>query len=85
MHLIYNSESYSVVEFVSDSEREALHFGGFEILDKSGRRELFIGGSMAEQFRHHVQELIAGEPDIEQIDTFLAGYDDLMQQPVSMH
>ena len=85
MNLIYNSESYSVVEFGMDVEREALHFGGFEIMDKPGQREIFIGGSLAEEFRKHVQILIAGEPSIEEIDTFLAGYDELMHQRVIMH
>ena len=85
MHLIYNSEAYSVVEFGVDNERAVLQFGGFDIMDKSGQRELFIGGSHAEQFRHHVQELIAGEPSIEEIDLFLAEYDEFMQQRMTMH
>ena len=85
MNLIYNSEQYSVVEFGIDTEREALHFGGYEIMDKPGKREIFIGGSWAEAFRQHVQQLIAGEPSIEDIDTFLASYDELMHQPVIMH
>ena len=85
MNLIYNSESYSVVEFGIDGEREALQFGGFEIMDKPGQREIFIGGSLAEEFRKHVQTLIAGEPSIEEIDTFLASYDELMHQRVIMH
>ncbi|MBK4736487.1 BTH_I0359 family protein [Noviherbaspirillum pedocola] len=85
MNLIYNSDQYSVVEFGADSGREALRFGGYEILDKSFKREIFIGGDMAESFRKSVQELIATEPSIEEIDEFLAGYDDLMRQPVHLH
>ena len=85
MNLIYNSEQYSVVEFGVDSDLEALHSGGYEIMDKPGKREIFIGGSLAEAFRQQVHKLIASEPDIEAIDTFLAGYDDLMHQPVVMH
>lgn len=85
MNLIYDSEQYSVVEFNSDSELEALHFGGYEITDKSGRREIFIGGSWAETFRQHVEQLAAGGPTIEDIDAFLAGYDEVMQQPVVIH
>jgi len=85
MNLIYNSDQYSVVEFGADLGREALRFGGYEILDKSFKREIFIGGDMAESFRKSVQELIATEPSIEEIDEFLAGYDDLMRQPVHLH
>jgi hypothetical protein len=54
-------------------------------VDKSGRREIFIGGDLAETFRKNVQELIATEPSIEEIDDFLAGYDVLMRQPVHLH
>lgn len=85
MNLIYNSEQYSVVEFGIDSELEALHFGGYEIMDKSGKREIFIGGSWAETFRQQVQLLTAGTPSMEDFDTFLAGYDEVMHQPVVMH
>ena len=85
MELIYNSEQYSVVEFGVDGAQEALRFGGYEIMDKSGKREIYIGGNWAETFRQHVVELFAEEPDIEQVDAFLAGYDALMHQPVVMH
>lgn len=85
MNLIYNSEQYSVVEFGVDTAQEALRSGGYEIMDKPSKREIFIGGSLAEAFRLQVQRLIASEPDAEQIDAFLAGYDELMHQPVVMH
>lgn len=85
MNLIYNSEQYSVVEFGVDSEREALRFGGFEIVDKPSRREIFIAGSLAQTFREGVQELIANEPSVEDVDTFLGKYDALMSQPVALH
>lgn len=85
MNLIYNSEQYSVVEFGADDGREALRFGGYEIMDKPGKREIFIGGELAQSFRHEVQELIASEPSIEEIDDFLGMYDVLMSQPVLLH
>jgi hypothetical protein len=85
MNLIYNSDNYSVVEFGVDDAQEALRFGAYEIMDKPGRREIFIGGNWAVSFREHVQQLIASEPDVEAIDTFLAGYDEVMHQPVTMH
>lgn len=85
MNLIYNSEQYSVVEFGADSAEEALRFGGYEIMDKSGRREIYLSGNWAVAFRKSVQALIASEPDVEDIDAFLAGYEQVMQQPVVMH
>ena len=85
MNLIYNSEQYSVVEFGADEQREALRFGGYEIMDKSGKREIFIGGSLAEAFRKNVEDLIANEPTVEEIDDFLGKYDAIMSQPVILH
>jgi hypothetical protein len=85
MNLIYNSDQYSVVEFGVDDKREALRFGGYEIVDKPGKREIFIGGALAKSFRQDVQDLIATEPSIEEIDEFLGQFDLLMQQPVLLH
>jgi hypothetical protein len=85
MNLIYNSEQYSVVEFGADDGREALRFGGYEIMDKPGKREIFIGGTLAEAFRRNVEDLIATEPSVEEIDAFLGNYDVLMSQPVVFH
>ncbi|MBI3711383.1 MAG: DUF3567 domain-containing protein [Burkholderiales bacterium] len=85
MNIIYNSDHYSVVEFGAQSDLEALRFGGYEITDKAIKRECFIGGALAESFRHDVQELIAGEPSIEEIDEFLAGFDPYMGRSVFLH
>ena len=85
MNLIYNSDQYSVVEFIPDDDRESLRFGGYEIMDKSGKKEIFIGGALAESFRKNVEDLIATEPTVEEIDDFLGNYDALMSQPVVLH
>jgi hypothetical protein len=85
MNLIYNSEQYSVVEFGIDNGQEALRFGGYEIMDKPGKREIFIGGSWAESFRQNVAKLIATEPSEEEVDAFLGGYEAVMRQPVVFH
>jgi Protein of unknown function (DUF3567) len=74
MQMIYNSPNYCVVEF-KDAEG---HAGGYEIMDKSSRRELFLGGILAETFRVNVAELIQGEPSIEEVEG-------LMQQPLTLH
>ncbi|MDO8300782.1 DUF3567 domain-containing protein [Lacisediminimonas sp.] len=85
MNLIYNSDQYSVVEFIPDDAREALRFGGYEIMDKACKKEIFIGGSLAEAFRRNVEDLIATQPTEEDIDAFLGNYDVLMSQPVLLH
>lgn len=85
MNLIYNSEQYSVVEYGADAEHDALRFGGYEITDKSVRREWFIGGPLALNFRKDVTELIATEPSMEEIDDFLGQFDSYMAQSVLLH
>jgi hypothetical protein len=85
MNLIYNSEQYSVVEFGADDNNDSLRFGGYEIMDKPGKKEIFIGGTLAKAFRKNVEDLIATEPSVEEIDDFLAIYDILMSQPVVLH
>ena len=85
MNLIYNSEHYSVVEFGAEAGLEAMRFGGYEILDKPAKKEIFIAGPLAEAFRQHVRELIATEPSMEEIDDFLGTYGSLMAQPVVLH
>ena len=64
---------------------EAMRFGGYEILDKPAKKEIFIAGPLAESFRQHVRELIAREPSIEEIDEFLGSYGSLMAQSVVLH
>jgi hypothetical protein len=81
MQMIYNSPNYCVVEF-KDVEGD---LGGFEIMDKAARREIFIGGALASRFRENVSELIAAEPSVEEVDAFLSQFDGLMQQPLSLH
>jgi hypothetical protein len=81
MQMIYNSPNYCVVEF-KDAEG---HAGGYEIMDKSSRRELFLGGILAENFRVNVAELIQSEPSIEEVDDFLGSFEGLMQQPLTLH
>lgn len=85
MNLIYNSEQYSVVEFGADDGQDALRFGGYEIMDKPAKREIFIAGLLAESFRRDVKDLIAGEPNVEEIDEFLGNYDAYMSQAVVFH
>jgi hypothetical protein len=85
MNLIYNSDQYSVVEFGIDDRQEALRSGGYEIMDKPGQREIFIGGSLAENFREKVKLLIASEPSVEEIDEFLGKYDAVMSNRVLYH
>jgi len=82
MEMIYNSPNYVVVEF---TQLDGATAGGFEIVDKQARREIYIAGESAEQFRSQVRELIATEPSMEDVDEFLSQFDDYMHHPVTLH
>ncbi|WP_028309825.1 BTH_I0359 family protein [Derxia gummosa] len=93
MNLIYNSDLYCVVEFAfgaadqppAKGEPEVRTLGGYEIMDKVGRREIYIAGLMAEKFRSEVNELIATHPSMDDIDEFLGRFKPIMAQPVALH
>lgn len=95
MHMLYNSENFAVVRFDvpadasppqggSDAE-PVTGRGGYEIVDKSARKEIFIQGALAENFRTEVQALIDGSPTEEALDDFLGRYTSLMQQSLVLH
>jgi len=90
MNMLYNSENYSVVQFVVPAETtpgmpEAPSRGGYEIVDKFARKEIFIDGALAESFKNGVQALIETSPTEEAIDEFIGRYVPLMQQPLVLH
>jgi hypothetical protein len=92
MEMIYDSESFCVMRFemqISEAERK-LHpamqsEAGYEIVDKWGRKEIFINGDLALHFQDSVQELISQSPSTEEIDDYLEQFSSLMQQPVALH
>jgi hypothetical protein len=85
MQTIYNSPLFCVVEFTGFGAEGQHPAGGFEIMDKTLRREIFLGGKDAAQFRTNVQALISSETPVEQLDEFLAAYTGVMTTPVVLH
>jgi hypothetical protein len=85
MQMIYNSPNYCVVEFPPQDGHVAMRSGGYEIVDKNARREIFIDGVMAARFREDVQKLMDDEQSLDEVDEFLGQFDSLMQQPVVLH
>lgn len=84
MNMIYNSPSYCVVEFDLEDQPNP-GSGGFEIMDKTARRETYIDGELAVRFREDVAELAAGEPSMEEIDAYLSTFESLMHHPLALH
>ncbi|MCR5884275.1 DUF3567 domain-containing protein [Rhizobacter sp. J219] len=95
MQMLYNSDNFAVLQFdvahvdaaaTEGGSTGALTRGGYEIVDKFARKEIFIEGAMAESFKLGVEALIeVGEPSEEEIDDYIARYASLMQHPLVMH
>jgi hypothetical protein len=91
MQLLYNSDSYVVVQFELPATEAAgaATRGGYEIVDKFARKEIFLAGALAEQFEAGVKALMQQqgdeEPSAEVFDDYIAGFTVLAQQPVLMH
>jgi hypothetical protein len=83
--MIYNSPHFCVFEFDGSAAGPEAAVGGYEIMDKNLRREIFLGGQDAEMFRRNVQELIEQGPTSDEVDEFLQGFSGLMHQPVVLH
>ena len=67
MHTLYNSDSFVVVSFdlpAADGQHNAgPPRGGFEIVDKFRRKEIFIEGAVAASFHLGVKALVAQQAD----------------------
>jgi hypothetical protein len=104
MQMLYNSDSYVVVQFESSAELAQMHDGvapsqadagppvavrgGFEIVDKFARKDIFIEGALAERFRRGVNELVASSPEgasPEQLDEYISGFTAMAQHPLVLH
>jgi len=92
MHMLYNSDSYAVVhielpatDVLLVDPASSLKRGGYEIVDKFARKEMFIEGALAESFKEGVEALIETSPSVEEFDAYLERYAGMAQQPVVMH
>ena len=93
--MVYNSDNFVVVELdvpVAPIEGDTLHSsdkpllrGGYEIVDKFARKEIYIEGAMAQHFREGVEELARTEPTQDQVEEFIGRYIGLPQQPLILH
>ena len=87
MQMLYNSASFAVTQFdlPAGDEPGAAPRGGFEIVDKFARKEIYLDGDVAESFRRGVQALVDAGPTEEALDDFIAGFTLLAQQPLALH
>ncbi len=96
MQLVYNSDSYVVMQFSGDVApgpanapvAAAPRAGGFEIVDKLGRADIYLHGAVAERFQRGAQALMQqfqGAPDVQMLDDYIAGFAALGRQPLALH
>jgi hypothetical protein len=74
MVIVYNSESYYVVEYPTQH--------GFEVVDKQAGRGAYLTGDLAERFRFSIQSVMAVSPTEDDVDDFLGELGALMTQRV---
>jgi uncharacterized protein DUF3567 len=92
MQMVYNSDNFVVVQFdfpagvtAEVDGPDTLARGGYEIVDKFARKEIFIEGALAEQFKLGVEALVETSPSEEEMDAYLEGYASLMQHALILH
>ena len=90
MQMLYNSEQFVVVAFevpaVATGDGEpAPARGGYEIVDKFARKEIYIEGALAARFQQGVQALVQQGPNEDALDEFIGGFTAMAQQPVLLH
>ena len=93
MQVLYNSDSYAVVlfEVPADAGADASAVnaapgrGGYELVDKFARKEIYLSGTLAESFKTGVESLIRSSPSEEDVDAYIERFSALMQQPLVLH
>ena len=89
MQVLYNSDSFAVVSIELPAPQgdaaDVSPRGGYEIVDKFARKEIFIEGAVAEQFHQGVQALAQRNPTEEAMDEFIGRYTALAQHPLVYH
>ena len=87
--MIYDSDAFCVLQLDWDRPDAAdgaqPRHGGFEIVDKFARKEIFIEGRIADGFRERVQHLMEGSPSTDDIDEFLDSFSSLSRQNLHAH
>jgi hypothetical protein len=93
MHMLYDSESFVVVQIHANAPEEStpapavpeLARHGFEIVDKRSGKEVYLDGSWAEMFQQRLNGWQLNTPTQEEIEDTLEGYAELAHTPVSLH
>ncbi len=101
MHMLYDSETFSVTHMLANAPEVALALPGapesqtrpaplmarhgFEIVDKRVGKEVYLDGSWAELFQQQIAAWQVRTPTQEEVEDTLEGYAELAQNPVVVH
>ena len=90
MLMLYNSDSFAVVQFdlggaTPAAAGSAPPRGGYEIVDKFARKEIYLDGTMGQQFKAAIDALVQTGPSEEELDELIGRYTTLAQQPLVLH
>ena len=77
MNVVYNSTQYAIVAYPA---RQA-----FELVDKTGKRSLFVQGSVALGLREAIDSIPYEDRDEESIDALLVDYCAGAARPIAYH
>ena len=77
MNVVYNSTQYAIVAYPA---RQA-----FELVDKIGKRSLFVQGSVALGLREAIDSIPYEDRDEESIDALLDDYCAGAARPIAYH
>lgn len=77
MNVVYNSTQYAIVAYPA---RQA-----FELVDKTGKRSLFVQGSVALGLREAIDSIPYEDRDEESIDALLDDYCVGAARPIAYH
>lgn len=77
MNLVYNSQHYAIVAYPVQQ--------GFELVDKTARRTLFVQGSVARDLRKSIEGIPDEERNEESIDALLDEYCAGATRPIVLH
>jgi hypothetical protein len=85
MQMLYNSDNFVVVRFDNSGGEPRSAAGGYEIVDKFARREVYLQGAVAQRFERGVQALVRQGSNPESLDEFIAGFAHAALQPLALH
>jgi hypothetical protein len=77
MNLVYNSKHYAILAYPVQK--------GFELVDKLGKRSLFVQGSVAIGLRNAIDRIPDAERDMDSIDSLLDDYCIGRAKPIVFH